>query len=73
MEKVMRATNPASLLSLVYAAETALFLRCQELSDLPDTIEERESIRAATNDLLEIKIHRLKWPDYRRSELAEVE
>jgi hypothetical protein len=73
MGRLMRATNPASLLPLVYAAETALFLRCQELSDLPDTIEERQAIRAATNDLLDVKIHRLKWPDYRRSHLAIVQ
>jgi hypothetical protein len=73
MEKVMRATNPTAILSLLYAAETALFLRGQELSDIPDTIEEREAIRAATNDLLDIKINRLKWPDYRRSGLAEAQ
>jgi hypothetical protein len=73
MQKLMRATNPESLLPLVHAAEAALFLRCQEMGNSPDTIEEREAIRAATNDLLDVKINRLKWPDYRRPYLAVVE
>jgi len=69
----MRATDPSTLLPLVHAAEMALFLRCQELSDSPNTIEEREAIRAATDELLAIKTHRLKWPDFRRHFLTVVE
>jgi hypothetical protein len=65
IERAMRATDLATLVDLVHAAEKALFLRCQELGDCPNTIDEREAIRAATNNLLAIKIHRLKWPDFR--------
>jgi hypothetical protein len=72
IDKANRASDPSVLLPLVYAAETALFLRSQELGDLPDTIEEREEIRAAINDLLMIKIHKLKWPDFTRPHLAIV-
>jgi hypothetical protein len=72
IDKANRASDPAVLLPLVYAAETALFLRSQELGDRPDTIEEREEIRAAINDLLAIKIHRLKWPDFTRPHLTIV-
>jgi hypothetical protein len=72
IDKANRASDPSILLPLVYAAETALFLRSQELGDRPDTIEEREEIRAAINDLLAIKIHKLKWPDFTRPHLAVV-
>jgi hypothetical protein len=73
MEKAMRATDPSTLLPLVHAAEMALVLRCQELGDSPNTIEEREAIRAATDELLAIKTHRLRWPDFRRHFLTVVE
>jgi hypothetical protein len=73
IDKANRASDPAVLLPLVYAAETALFLRSQELGDRPDTIEEREGIRAAINDLLVLKIHKLKWPDFTRPQSTVVQ
>ncbi|MGC2721489.1 MAG: hypothetical protein WA209_18035 [Candidatus Acidiferrales bacterium] len=64
VEKATRVSDLSMLVGLVHAAEKALFLRCQELADCPNTIDEREAIRAATNELLSVKVHKLKWPDF---------
>lgn len=46
----------------VHAAEGAIFLRLQELANLPDHHEERSEIRAACAELLTIQVDKLGWP-----------
>jgi hypothetical protein len=43
------------------AAESAIFLRLQELSSSPDE-RESEAIRLACREILKIQSQRLKWP-----------
>lgn len=69
-EQVERATQESDTGNLtvwVHAAEAAIFRRWQEMEGDPSVgyAEELEAIRAATEELLSIKIHRLKWPDFR--------
>ncbi len=45
----------------LYAAESAIFQRAQELSVSPDD-EESEAIRLACKEILKIQTQRLKWP-----------
>ena len=44
------------------AAEGAIFLRWQELSDSHRDHEESEALRQASRELLKIQTERLKWP-----------
>jgi hypothetical protein len=51
------------LLPLIHATEAALFIRWQELEDIPAHYEERDQMASAAKDLLAIKIQRLDWPN----------
>jgi hypothetical protein len=64
LQKAMRESDPAQLLKLVYAAEEALLLRWKELSHDSNHGGERKAMKAAANELLAIKIHRLGWPAF---------
>jgi hypothetical protein len=44
------------------AAESAIFLRMQELNGVPDSDRESEAIRLACREILRIQTQRLKWP-----------
>jgi hypothetical protein len=44
------------------AAESAIFVRMQELHSSPDGHRESEAIRLACRELLKIQTQRLKWP-----------
>jgi hypothetical protein len=46
----------------VTAAEGAIFLRWQELSDSHDHHEESEALHQASGELFKIQTGRLKWP-----------
>lgn len=61
----MRELDPESLTRQVYDSEEAIFLRWQEMEKNPSLGDAREleEIRAATNELFSIKVHKLNWPD----------
>ncbi len=44
------------------AAESAIFVRMQELNSSPDGDSESEAIRLACREILKIQTQRLKWP-----------
>jgi hypothetical protein len=48
-----------------HVAENTIFLQCQKIIEYGRGTAERKALHAATEDLLSIKIHRLKWPDFR--------
>jgi hypothetical protein len=64
IQKALREHDPDKLLQYVHASEIAMFFRWQELAE---SIEPGEmvSMRAATDNLLAIKIHKLGWPGLR--------
>jgi hypothetical protein len=61
----MRELDAESLTRQVHDAEEAIFLRWQEMEKSPSLGDAREleEIKAATNELLSIKTHKLNWPD----------
>jgi hypothetical protein len=61
-QKAVHETAGAEIQNAVLAAEGEMFVRLQELGNSSEDQKERDEIRAATEDLLEIKIHRLAWP-----------
>jgi hypothetical protein len=64
-DRAMREPDLARLTARVHAAEAAIFLRWQELGEGARGNSEWNSMHAATEELLLIKIHKLKWPDFR--------
>lgn len=64
VERAMRELDPGSVTARVHAAEEALFLRWQELGNSAPNTEERRAMAAGADDLLAIKIHKLKWPNF---------
>src|ERR1700722_7786698 len=65
VEKAMRELDPDRLAARVYDAEWAIFQRWQELGSRSGHTEERIEMAAGVEELLSIKIHKLKWPDFR--------
>jgi hypothetical protein len=65
VERAVRELDPARLTACVYDAEWAIFQRWQELGARSGHTEERIEMATAVDELLSIKIHRLKWPDFR--------
>jgi hypothetical protein len=61
----MREPDVARLTARVHAAEAAIFVRWQELGEGARGNSEWNAMNAATEELLSIKIHKLKWPDFR--------
>jgi hypothetical protein len=57
----LNESDNSNLAEAIHAAEAALFLRSQELDGQGDQAE-REEIKAASADLLAIKVHKLGWP-----------
>jgi hypothetical protein len=67
-----RSSNPVhsqheTLLHSVSFMEEILFLRWQALGTVEGHNEERDAMQLIADDLLSIKIHKLGWPDPRRS------
>jgi len=62
-EKTLSELDSKKLLALLHATEAALYIRWQELENLPAHREERAQMEAAAKDLLAIKVHKLGWPD----------
>jgi hypothetical protein len=62
-EKTLWESDAEKLLTLIHAAESALFDRWLDLGDGPAHARERSAMKIAAEDLLAIKIHRLGWPD----------
>jgi hypothetical protein len=69
VERATQESDAGNLTGRVHAAEAAIFRRWQEMEGSPSNgyAEEREAIRAATEELLSIKIQKLQWPDFRSS------
>lgn len=49
----------------VYDIEEAMYVRWQELARGPADEAELQALKAAADDLLAIKVHKLGWPDPR--------
>ena len=64
IQKALRENEPEKLSDPVRASEGALFVRWQELRE-NEGLEERASMQAAADNLLAIKIHKLRWPNPR--------
>jgi len=67
-----RSSNPVygqheKLLHSVSFMEEILFLRWQALGTVEGHHEELAAMKVIADDLLSIKIHKLGWPDPRRS------
>jgi hypothetical protein len=60
-KKVLYESHNGNLTKAVHAAEAAIFLRSQELDGQGDDAE-REEIKAASADLLAVKVLKLGWP-----------
>jgi hypothetical protein len=58
---VLNETHNGNSTEAVQAAEAAIFLRSQELDGQGDETE-REEMKAASADLLTIKVHKVGWP-----------
>jgi hypothetical protein len=63
--RAMREPDLGKLTAGVHAAEAAIFLRWQELGEGARGNSEWNAMHAATEELLSIKVHKLKWPDFR--------
>jgi hypothetical protein len=63
-------TNLTSLERLVYETEEAITLRLQELVRTSPDSSELSELRAAADQLLSIKVHRLGGPDPLRNKIA---
>jgi len=62
LREAANETDSGRLSEKVQEAETAIFLRLQELSVLPGNQQELEALQKACEELLEIQTQRLKWP-----------
>jgi hypothetical protein len=65
VEKATRELDPDRLTACVHDAEWAIFQRWQELGARSGHTEERTELAVGVEQLLSIKIHKLKWPDFR--------
>lgn len=62
--RAIQETDASKLPQLIEHAETALFLRLQELAGSADHHEERAEMRDATQGLLVLKSGKLGWPGF---------
>jgi hypothetical protein len=61
-QKALSEQDETNLAEMVMQAEAAIYLRFQELQNSSNHHEERSSMKAATDELLAIKVNRLGWP-----------
>jgi hypothetical protein len=64
-ESALRETDLTRLAVLVALAESAIFLRFQQLGDSRTDQEERQAMQDAADNLLPIKTEKLKFPPIR--------
>ena len=64
-QRVLFERDGQKLRDAVDAAEAAIFIRCQRLSDGPGDGSEKKEIKAALEELRIIKKERVKFPDWR--------
>jgi hypothetical protein len=62
LQEAIDETDLQKLPEKLSAAESAIFVRMQELSASPDGDRESEAIRFACREILKIQTQRLKWP-----------
>jgi hypothetical protein len=62
VEKALKETDAQRLGELVVQAEVAIYERYEKLQNSPDCDEERRAIKAASDQLLTLKVNRLGWP-----------
>jgi hypothetical protein len=62
LQEARSETDTGKLREKLEAAEVALFTRAQELFESREGHEESAAIRRASDELLQIKTERLKWP-----------
>jgi hypothetical protein len=62
----LRETDLTRLAELVVLAESAIFLRFQQLGDSPADQQERQAMQDAADNLLPIKTDKLKFPPIRK-------
>jgi hypothetical protein len=62
LQEASNETDSGRLSEKVQEAETAIFLRLKDLSDLPDNQPELEALQQACEELLKIQTQRLNWP-----------
>jgi|SRR5580704_14396482 hypothetical protein len=61
LQEVLNQPDLEKLHEKVHAAETAIFLRLQEISLLPGSQDELEALQKACEVLFRIQTQRLKW------------
>jgi hypothetical protein len=67
IQAALKEANTSRLLERVHTAETAIFLRLQELADAPEAIArqtERREIAKALDTLMVLKREKLGFPDW---------
>jgi hypothetical protein len=67
VQAALKEANSSRLLERVHAAETAIFLRLQELADVPESMArqvERREIAKALDTLMVLKREKLGFPDW---------
>jgi hypothetical protein len=62
LQEALNEPTLEKLSEKVHAAETAIFLRLQELSVLPVSQGEVDALQKACEELLKIQTQRLQWP-----------
>jgi hypothetical protein len=60
--RALNEQDHSQLANVVIEAETAIFMRFQELAGTPDHHAERVDMQIAARDLLAIKIQKLGYP-----------
>ena len=64
-EQALKETDPRKLGELVLQAEAAIYQRFEQLQSSPDGDGELREIKAASDQLLALKVNRLGWPPVR--------
>jgi len=62
LQEAIEESDLQKLPEKLSAAESAIFVRMQELSASPDGHKESEALRLACKEILKIQTQRLKWP-----------
>lgn len=62
-ESCVSETNPDKLKKLVFRLEEAIVLRYHDLANEPNALEELQAIKRAAQQVLQLKIERLGWPN----------
>jgi hypothetical protein len=69
-ESCVSETNPDKLKRLVFQLEEAIVVRYHDLASEPNAFDELQAIRRAAQQLLQLKIERLAWPQPVTAEAA---